>query len=350
MRQDQWKTIERILAGKHAGIQPALIVDSPWIPPFLGISTESYIRELAVYLQANMEIVNRFPEIVFFPGFWVEMGMAAEPSGFGAEVVYYPDQPPTIRHVIEDIDDVSQLRQPNPEKDGLMPEVLAKYRKILPLVREKGMDIKIVAARGPMTLASHLMGVTNFLIGLKTEPEKTHILMKIMTKTVKDWLEAQAEALQYIDGIFVLDDIMGFLNESDYLEFAHGYFKDIFSVPVTLKALHNDTPNSVSFKHLNDLGVNMFNFSHLVPISTLREFVGDSIVIMGNISPLDIMVNGSYEEVYQAAQNCIKENNGHPRFMLSAGGGVSMGTPETTIRAIIHAANNPVNTEAAFHY
>ena len=199
------------------------------------------------------------------------------------------------------------------------------------------MDIKIIAARGPMTLASYIMGVTNFLVGLKTEPEKTHTLMKMMTETVINWLTAQAEVLPGVEGIFVLDDIMGFLNDEDYLEFAHGYFRQIFSLPAKLKVLHNDTPNPVSFKYLTGLGINMFNFSHLVPIPDLRKLVDDKIVLMGNISPLDTMVYGSHDEVYTAAVDCIAQNAGNPRFLLSAGGGVSMGTPESTLRAIATA-------------
>jgi uroporphyrinogen decarboxylase len=337
MRTDQWKALTGLVSGEKVDLHAALIVDSPWIPPFFGISTEDYINKPEVHFKANMDIMARFPEVIFFPGFWAEMGMAAEPSGFGAPLTYYPNQPPSVHHIIDDIEQADSLKQPNPLKDGLMPRILRQYEGLLPLVREKGMDIKIVAARGPMTLASHLMGVTNFLVGLKTEPEKTHKLMKMMTQVVMDWLDAQASILPGVDGIFVLDDIMGFLGEEDYLEFAHGYFKQIFSGNTTLKVLHNDTPNPISFKYLSDLGVNMFNFSHMVPIPDLRKMAGDSVVLMGNISPLDIMVNGSYDEVHAAALGCIEQNAGHSKFLLSAGGGVSMGTPESTLRAIIAA-------------
>jgi uroporphyrinogen-III decarboxylase len=340
MKLEQWNILEKMVSGKEGSPHAALIVDSPWIPPFLGISTEDYITQPDVHFQANMEIIRRFPEIIFFPGFWVEAGMAAEPSGFGTTLTYYPDQPPTVGHIIDDISEIDRLRIPHPEKDGLMPRILDQYRGVLPLVRDKGMDIKIVAARGPMTLASHLMGVTNFLVGLKTEAEKTHTLMKMMTQTVKNWLDAQAAVLPGVEGIFILDDIMGFLSEEDYLEFAHGYFKELFDLPVTLKALHNDTPNPVSFKYLGDLGVNIFNFSHLVPIPDLRAMAGEDIVLMGNISPLDIMVNGSYDDVLAAAKECVRQNGGNPKFLLSAGGGVSMGTPESTIRAIIDAGGS----------
>ncbi len=344
MKLEQWETLEKLIQGKETQTNAALIVDSPWIPPFLGISTTDYIQNTDVHFRSNLEIIRRYPDIIFFPGFWMEMGMAAEPSGFGARVDYYPQQPPTIQHIIESMDEIDRLKKPNPHKDGLMPSILQRYREELPLIHNEGLDIKVVAARGPMTLASHIMGVTNFLIGLKTEREKTHSLMRLMTDTVKEWLEAQADVLTGVEGIFVLDDIMGFLSEDDYLEFAHDYFKEIFTLPAQLKVLHNDTPNPISFKYLTDLGVNMFNFSHLTPIADLRQFVGNSVVIMGNISPLDTMVNGSEEDVYREAMSCIEQNKGNPRFLLSAGGGVSMGTPSSTLDAITRALSAVNNT------
>jgi uroporphyrinogen-III decarboxylase len=337
MRKEQWKTLEKMAAGEDAGLQKALIIDSPWIPPFLEISTEDFVKDQDLHLRSWMKIVDSYPEIIFFPDFWVERGMAAEPSGFGAPVTWYPDQPPTVGHIFEDIDDAEGLKLPDPGKDGLMPGILEQYTRILPQVRDKGMDIKIVAARGPLTLASHLMGVTNFLMALKSEPEKTLGLLKITTATVKGWIQAQAEVLPGCEGYFVLDDIMGFLSQDDYLEFAHPFLEDIFSIPAVLKCLHNDTPNPAAFSWIPKLGVNLFNFSHELPIPRVREQVGDGVILMGNIPPLAVMAHGSYDEVLSAARECVDQNAGNPRFLLSAGGGTSMGTPEYSLKALMDA-------------
>jgi uroporphyrinogen-III decarboxylase len=334
MRPDQWNILEAMISGEQRGLQKALIIDSPWIPSFLGISTEDFVLDETLHLESWMKIVQQYPDIIFFPDFWVERGMAAEPSGFGTPVTYYPDHPPTVGHIFEDIEDAEGLKEPDPRKDGLVPIILSQYSRILPKVREAGMDINIVAARGPMTLASHLMGVTNFLLALKSEPEKTHRLLQITTATVKRWIMAQSDVLPACKGYLVLDDIMGFLSEEDYLEFAHPYFSDVFSIPAALKGLHNDTPNPVAFSHIPELGVNLFNFSHELPIPRVRSLVGDGIMLMGNIPPLEVMAQGSEEAVRSAAARCIAENGRHPRFLLSAGGGTSMGTPDSSIRAL----------------
>ncbi len=339
MRAEHWKLLRQVAGGKKLPKPPvALIVDTPWIPPYLGISTIDYIANPEVWFAANMTVMERFPDVIFIPGFWVEPGMAAEPTGFGCRVAFSAGQPPAIHPIANDVSALESLAPPNPKQDGLMPLILSLYKSNLPKVRDKGMDIKIVAARGPLALASHLLGLTEFLIGLKTEPQKTHALLKTTTKTVKNWLSAQAEALPGVEGILVLDDVMGFLSRDDYMEFAHPYFKEIFGMPAVVKALHNDTDSPVCFEFIADLGVNVFNFTHLKPIADVRARVGNSVCLMGNVPPLQVLAQGKPQEVTASAKKCIADNAGHPAFLLSAGGGVSMGTPGENIQALIDAS------------
>jgi uroporphyrinogen decarboxylase len=291
-----------------------------------------------VWLKANLQVEAQFPEITFLPGFWAEVGMAAEPSGFGAKVSFYADKTPNVHAVLNGIEELDRLNPPDPLTDGLMPLVLNMYRRMEPVVNDAGHVIKVVAARGPLALASHLMGVTNFLMGLKLDPAATHRLLEMNTTVVRTWLEAQAAALKEVEGVLVLDDIVGFLSPKDYMEFAHPYLKKIYDAfPRSVKIFHNDTNNPVCYPHLRDLGINIFNFTHLQPITKVRELVGPDICLMGNVPPLDVLTQGTPEDVRAAAKECLKLGKG---LLLSAGGGTSPGTPAQNISALIEAVKN----------
>jgi uroporphyrinogen decarboxylase len=54
----------------------ALIVDSPWLPGYAGIDTRDYFLFPDQWLKINLELLQRFPDAVWIPGFWVEFGMA----------------------------------------------------------------------------------------------------------------------------------------------------------------------------------------------------------------------------------------------------------------------------------
>ena len=101
-----------------------LIVDSPWLPGYAGIDTRDYYLFADKWLEINRGLLARFPDAAWVPGFWIEYGMAAEPSAFGTRVLFYPAQPPSIESIISDVDFWAEnIRPAHPHKAGLMPLV-----------------------------------------------------------------------------------------------------------------------------------------------------------------------------------------------------------------------------------
>jgi uroporphyrinogen decarboxylase len=94
----------------------------------------------------------------------------------------------------------------------------------------------------------------------------------------------------------------------DYEEFAHPYLQAIFEAfPDKIRVYHNDA-NILPFADLlADTGLQVLNFSHTISISTLAEKTA-----------------------------CLQEaeNSGNVRLLLSAGGGVSPGTPAENVAVL----------------
>lgn len=342
MRAEQWEVIVKCAGCERMDHIPVgLIIDSPWLPGFYNVSTLDYFTDINIWFEINLKVVKDFPEIIFIPGFWVEYGMGAEPSSFGCVLSFSENQPPSINPIASKCKDIISIREPDPTKDGLMPFILNIYKKIEKRVNDEGYKIKIVAARGPLALTAHLVGVTNFLSDIKLDANSVHQVLKITTKTVKKWLEAQAEVLQEVEGILVLDDIAGFLSNNDYLEFAHPYLKEIFDgFKNCIKLFHNDTPNPASYKYCEELGINIFNFSHQIDIQKTKKLVGDRVCLMGNVPPLDVLVNGSPEDVKQEVAGCLESFPDNKGLILSAGGGASPGTKRENIIAMVETARD----------
>ncbi len=133
----------------------ALIVDSPSLPGFIGTTTLKYYLLQEEWLKANIFVLNRFPDIVFFPGFWVEYGMLVEPSAFGSHPKWKKDGLPFPSPIIRKCEEIDELEDPDPQTDGLMPLVLELYEYYQKVLEEKGYSIKFVAARGSLVIALH---------------------------------------------------------------------------------------------------------------------------------------------------------------------------------------------------
>jgi len=343
MKLEAWERFKRVAlskdSGERHGVTTALIVDSPWLPGFMGISHIDYFTLPDQWAKANLYIEERFPKVIFLPGFWVEYGMAAEPSAFGCKITWWENSPPSMNPVIHDASEISRLKVPTPSTDGLMPFVLNLYRCAEKSLGERGEHIKMVAARGPLAIAGHLRGVTELMMDLKLFPTETKRLLEIATETTIQWLRAQIRNLPEIEGVMVLDDIVGFLSPSDYLEFAHPFLKKIFSsFPDMVKVYHNDSNINHILEDLAETGFHVLNFSHNLDIGVVWQRIGNRICLMGNVPPLEVLAKGHPEEVRSWATACITKTKGAQNLILSAGGGVSPDTPAQNIDALVEAA------------
>ena len=89
MRPEQWEIFKRAARReKMDRIPMALIVDSPWIPGYLGIKHLDYFLDPELWFQSNLKIMQEFPDIIFIPSWWMEYGMAAEPVSYTHLDVY----------------------------------------------------------------------------------------------------------------------------------------------------------------------------------------------------------------------------------------------------------------------
>ena len=346
MTEKEWSGLLSFLNGPCGGNIPAgLIVDSPWIPGYCGVDTVDYYCDPRIWLACQDRTRSDFPDLLFLPGDWVEFGMAAEPSSFGCSVHFFHDQTVGIGHLItsaEELEQLDDLPVPDPEKDGLMPLALSRIRSLRAPLQERGRNMRIVAARGPLNVAGFLMTIPEFCVAVKIEPERVHRLLDKTTELVIRWLEAQARAAGEIGGILLLDDICGFFSEEEYLEFAHPRLKHIFEhFDLPVKMFHNDNFGNryTTFPYIADLGVNFFNFSHQADLAEAARLLGPKVAILGNLPPLELLTRGSPEEITAAATALLSSRPADCRLMLSAGGGASPGMPGENLRAMLDALN-----------
>ncbi len=335
MNSQSWERIKEVILGNERTPHVSLIVDSPWIPDFADITRMEYYMEFDKWLNANMDLYQKFPNITFIPGFWMEYGMAAEPSGFGSRITWSEDSLPTPHPIVEDIEKISEIDQPNPKKDGLMPLILHNYRRAKKSFSQKDFQIKIVAARGPLAIASWVCGVTNLVKNIKKRPEEVQKLLNKTTTLVKDWLDAQIDIFDNVEGILLLDDIVGFLSPGDFDTFAAPYLSEIFQHYSSLiRFFHDDTSNFGILPNLANLDFEVFNFSHEMDISKVRDKVGSKICLMGNLPPMDVLAKGDPVQVKNETKILIEKIESFENTIISAGGGVAPDTPVENIEAL----------------
>jgi uroporphyrinogen-III decarboxylase len=337
------KSWERFKQAAHLGdpkpVPVGLIVDSPWLPGYAGIDTRDYFLFPEKWLEINRGLLERFPEAVWIPGFWVEFGMAAEPSAFGAKMRFHPDRPPSIEPVVTDLDFWAEVKPAKPQEDGLMPLVLRLYQVFDQRLQAEGLGIRMVCARGPLTVASWLMGTTALMMGIRRRQAEVSRMLQTLTTSIIRWLQAQLETLRQPEGVMLLDDIVGMVSKRDYETLIHPLLRRIFDAfDGLIRVYHNDTPCPHLLESLAEANFDVFNFSHEVDAAQVKAKMGRRVALMGNVPPLDVGVRGKPADVTQWAEKCLAAAAPGGGLILSFGGGVSPGTPAENIDALIAAA------------
>ncbi len=339
MTSEQWDKLLAVIDGKLVEPMPVgFIIDSPWLANWAGISTLDYFSSEQMWFEANLKAVERFPDVIFLPGFWSEFGMCTEPSAFGAKCTWRENEMPFAGEVITDISDINNLAKPNPQTDGLAPFVLNRLKHYAGQMDQAGHAIKFAVARGPLNIACFLMNSTDFLMAIRTNPEPIHRLLAIVTDFLIDWLKLQAETFSSIDGVLILDDIVGFLGEDDFKAMALPYLERIFqSLDVPVRFFHNDAGGVVCAPYLEQIGVNLFNFSFNHSLSEMKALTNNAVTLLGNIPTLEVLAAGTVEDVQRSVHEATEGIEDKSRIILSCGGGVPGGVSSDNIEAFVSA-------------
>jgi uroporphyrinogen decarboxylase len=343
MRPEQWEIFKRAARLERLDEIPmALIIDSPWIPGYVGVSHMDFFLDPDVWFESHLKIHQEFPDIIFVPGFWMEYGMAAEPSALGAKIKFWPDNTPSEYHGLFRIEDVDLLHEYEVEADAFMALTLHRIRMQKQQVFDAGYIMPFATARGPMCTAGFVRNTADFMVDLVDKPEESHKLLDLTTNLIIDWLKAQIDAIgDCVEGIFLLDDIVGFVNEEYYQEYCHPYLKRICDAfpDDWVKLYHNDADVEACMDYLPDAGFNVLNWGKQTDIEEVKFRVGDEMCLMGNVNPLEIAVRGTTDEVYAATMDVLSKSEGEG-IILSVGGGVSPGMPRENIQAMLSALND----------
>ena len=264
MRPEQWEIFKKAARlEKLDKIPMALIIDSPWIPGYLGMKHMDYFLDPEVWFQSNLKIHREFPDIIFVPSWWMEYGMAAEPSALGAKIKFWQDNTPSEYHTLlshRGYRTVSRIRSRGRRVHG---DDAASDQDAEAAHPRYGRNPAAGHRRGPLCTAGFVRSTTDFMIDLVEKPEWAHKLIDLCTQLIIDWLKAQDEAMgNTVEGIFILDDIVGFINEEHYQEFAHPYLKRICDAfpKDWVKIYHNDADIDACLDHLPDCGFNVLNW------------------------------------------------------------------------------------------
>jgi len=279
------------------------------------------------------------PEKSFWAQLWTrEMyGIEGSPSysfahsagwDFGGEIKFPTsewEQIPTVKEFpVQSEEDVDRLELPDVKTAGSLPLSMEFSR-----ICERHHMPVMVSIGSPFTLATGACEVATLCRWMLKKPEVAHRLLRLVT-------DHCLQVAQYWVDAFGAKRITGFtatpseanqvISPKQFEEFALPYLKELHEKVLAMGVrrflchICGEQNSNLPYYTQVPMGDNgIVHFGHEVDLTTAIRYFGDTYVIAGNVEP-QLIQNGTPQQVYEAARQCIEKAKYAPRgFILSPG-------------------------------
>ena len=254
-----------------------------------------------------------------------------ETHGFGSTVEYVKDGPPHSSHPLKETRDLSVLAKPDPMRSGRMRDRInaaEAYHQ-----NHRGAYSILGWIEGPAAEAADLRDVTTFLVDLMDDEIFACELMDLCVDVGILFARAQVDA--GVDTVGVGDAIASQVDPRTYERLIQPREKRLVKAVQNMGALvklHICGNITHLLPGIADLGVDILDVDHMVDMAAVRETVGSTVAIAGNMDPVSTLKDGTPAEIRKAIADAYAEV-GNP-FIVSAGCEVPAGTPDENLRAL----------------
>lgn len=329
--------MEAFASGKEIDRIPCSPFLGESVAPIFGHTIYEYNNSVEALVNVAVGSYEKFrPDSVGFGP-----GLQGIPEAMGSKLTITTNSTPYISApAINDYSEIDKLRPIDPYKDGRIHYFL----EALKITNEKLSPVIGVGTTmgGPFTTASFLRGTDNFLRDLNRDPEMAHKLLEIATQSVINYIDAACD-IGLAPGIAEPNASSTMISEKNFVEFAKPYLKRCMDRIIKRTGggttLHICGKTKKIWGHMVDVGIANLSLDNVDDIGELKKAYGDKVRLIGNVDPVDTIMRGSIEDIYEAARVCISKAYDSPKgFILSTGCDVPIGTDPNKIIALMDAA------------
>jgi len=298
-----------------------------WSANFIGRSYRDYYLDGDVLVAAQLAVARAFnlDQVSAISDPW------REASAYGMQFEYPPDgvgKPKGL--LIKTHKDISKIKRFDIVN---APRTKQRIESVRKMAAQVGQTHSVLGwVEGPLAEYADLRGVENAMFDLIDKPE---VFMKVGEVII------QNEIVFALAQVKAGADMVG-MGESAASLIAPAMYKDcILPLEQKLIAAVHEAGAKVKLHicgniknhilYMAQTGADVIDVDWMVPLDEARKVAGQAVTLCGNFDPSGVLLQGSPDDVANAARKCIK--TGGQRFFLMPGCEVPPATPERNIRA-----------------
>jgi uroporphyrinogen decarboxylase len=274
----------------------------------------------------------------------IENGTAALAAACGVEVIYQSGTAPVAKEpAIKSLDEVDQLKIPDPYTDPILSEMLKATRIVADEIGGKAF-IKGRADQGPFSLATEIRGMSQFMLDLALgeQEEQIHQLLEFCLEASRRYCLAQIEMGAHATSIGDSPSGPDLLSPRDYRKYAWPYVKrlvDALHEKDVILSYHICGDATPIVTDMVRTGADMLELDQKADMVASKAAAQGESAIIGTVDPSGVMANGTPEQVVAKSRQAIEILGPGGGFFLAPGCALPPSTPDENLDAMVAAAH-----------
>jgi uroporphyrinogen decarboxylase len=271
----------------------------------------------------------------------VNAGLQSVAEALGA-VFRFPEYGPPVIEApgLADYDRLDELEGEDASGKARLPNFLEAYEDLSGRIGDEApVDISL---GGPFTSAVFLVGLDKIMRDTVRRPEEVHRVLRLTTATLKN-LIAKAAALGSPVGLAEPMASNAVVSPKTFRQFAKPYLAELAAFMregwSRGLGLHICGRTKLVWTDLIEIPLAAFSLDNLESLAEAKAAVGQDMAHIGNVPPIEVLQDGTPQDVEESAKACLAAAADNPRgFILASGCEVLVDTPPENIQAMMDAA------------
>lgn len=244
-------------------------------------------------------------------------------------------------HILKDYADFDRLEVTDPYKNPALAPILESAKRL----KDRFPDVSMTTSvAGPISTAIAVRPVEMVLKDTRKNPEMLHKLLDLTVECSLRWFDAFYHEFGPV-GTNFSDPVtcMDVISKKQFDEFSLPYIKKLIDgtekIMGSRPGAHICGKTSPIWSDLADAGLFSFSIDNCEDLAVAKAAVGDRMRIAGNVPPVDVMKEGTIDEIIEACKECMIKCADNPAgYILNTGCQLPIGTPKANVEAFIYVA------------
>lgn len=339
MFNDQMTPLERMTAfskGEPMDRLPLVPDMGVTMSEFIGAKTNDYYTSADVIVETEVALFNRLRH----DSVGVSTTLRGMAEAMGSKI-FYPDDGISLLEepIVKTVEDIDKLEIIDPWKDGKLPILLEALQKLRDRI---GKEADIGASMtGPFSVCASVIGTENLLRWIVKKPEALHKVMDIITRNNEQYIKALG-SIGFGTGFCDPVASTSLIKRKHFQEFALPYLernvKHVNKYCGSHPTLHICGTSKDLWEDVVDIGIGNFSIDNCEDLEEAKQIMGDKICITGNVPPVDVVMFGSKNDIYNSVKESIRKGWDSPSgYIMCTGCQIPKGTKIENIECFMEA-------------